>query len=151
MSQATPSEPQSALFVRVGERIEGQISLTPAEIATFATLCSDLNPLHHDESYARQTRFGGIIACGPHVISLMMGMTATHFSRTRAMLGLDFNFRFRKAVKAGETIDVVWEVTMAVPKATLGGDLVTLEGKATNQQGQVVVQGTGKVLVTDKL
>lgn len=151
MTQAPPPEPQAARYAQVGERFGGQISLTAAEIATFATLCGDLNPLHHDESYARQTRFGGIIACGPQVISLMMGLTATHFSRASAMLGLEFTFRFRKAVIADETIDIAWEVITAEPKASLGGDLVTLEGKATNQQGQIVVQGTGKVLVTEKL
>ena len=65
------------------------------------------------------------------------------------MLGLEFSFRFRKAVKAGETIALAWEVVAAEPKASLQGELVTLEGKATNPQDQIVLTGVGKVLVTD--
>jgi acyl dehydratase len=150
MTQLTPSESEGRR-ARVGERITGQISLTPAEIATFARLSGDLNPLHQDEQYAQQTRFGGIIACGPQMTSLMMGMIATHFSQGGAMLGLEFAFRFLKAVKAEETIDMMWKVVATEPKASLNGEIVTLEGKATNQQGHAVLTGTGKVLVTDKL
>ena len=150
MAEQTPSDAPGRL-VQVGERITGQICLSREEIAAFARLCGDLNPLHHDEDYARQTRFGGIIACGPQITSLMMGLTATYFSQGKAMLGLEFTFRFRKAVKAGEMIDMAWEVVAAEPKASLQGELVTLEGKATNPQGQIVLNGVGKVLVTDTL
>lgn len=150
MADEIPSDAQRRL-VQVGERITGQVCLSREEIATFARLCGDLNPLHHDENYARQTRFGGIIACGPQVTSLMMGLTATYFSQGKAMLGLEFTFRFRKAVKAGEPIALAWDVVAAEPKASLQGVLVTLEGKATNPQGETVLTGSGKVLVTDKL
>ena len=137
--------------VQIGERITAQVTLTREEIAHFATLCGDQNPLHHDEDYARQTRFGGIIACGPHVTSLMMGLTATHFSRHGAMLGLEFTFRFRKAVKADEPITIEWVVTGVEDKASLGGSIVALQGKATNQQGQEMLTGTGKILATEQL
>ena len=137
--------------IQIGERITGQVSLTREEIARFATLCGDQNPLHHDETYARQTRFGGIIACGPHITSLMMGLTATYFSRDGAMLGLEFTFRFRKAVKADEQIIMEWEIVAAEYKASLQGTLVSLQGKATNQEGQEVLTGSGKILATEKL
>jgi len=139
------------VLVEIGERITDRVTLTTEEIARFATLCGDLNPLHHDETYARQTRFGGIIACGPHITSLMMAMTATHFSRSGAMLGLEFTFHFRKAVKAVEPITMEWEVVAVEPKASLQGRIVTLRGKATNPQGQVMLTGVGKILATEKL
>jgi acyl dehydratase len=137
--------------IQIGERITGQVTLSREDIARFATLCGDQNPLHHDEAAARQTRFGGIIACGPHMTSLMMGLTATRFSRDGAMLGLEFTFRFRKAVKADEQITMEWEIVAAEYKASLQGTLVTLQGKATNPEGQEVLTGTGKILATDKL
>lgn len=137
--------------IRVGEHIVEQRVLTVEEIDRFATLCGDLNPLHHDEAYASQTRFGGIIACGPQLTALMMGMTATYFSREGAMLGLEFTFRFRKAVKAGEEITMDWEILLAEYKASLGGEIVVLEGRATNQQGAIVLEGQGKILAVDQL
>lgn len=136
---------------RVGEHIVEQRVLTVEEIDRFATLCGDLNPLHHDEAYARQTRFGGIIACGPQLTALMMGMTATYFSREGAMLGLEFTFRFRKAVKASEEITMDWEILSAEYKASLGGEIVVLEGRATNQRGEIVLEGQGKILAVDQL
>jgi acyl dehydratase len=146
------TSPESESFhIHIGERIMEQVSLTLAEIATFAKLSGDLNPLHYDESYAQQTRFGDVIVSGPHLTSLMMGLTATHFSQGKAMLGLEFTFRFHKAVKVGETINMEWEVVSAEPKASLNGEIVAMEGKATNQQGQMLLTGTGKVLVTEKL
>lgn len=137
--------------VQVGERIARQVSFSREEIATFARLSGDLNPLHRDEDYARQTRFGAVIVSGPQLTSHMMGMIASHFSRETAMLGLDFSFRFRKAARADETLALEWQVTHAEPQARLHGVIVSLEGKATNDQGQIVVTGQGKILVTDRL
>jgi len=146
-----PSPESRSKPICVGEHIVEHVSLTRIEIANFATLCGDLNPLHHDEDYAQHTRFGAVIACGPHLSSLMMGLIATYFSQGRAMLGLEFTFRFLKVVKAGDTITMDWEIISAEPKASLHGEIVTIEGTATNQQGQIVLTGRGKVLVVDKL
>jgi acyl dehydratase len=137
--------------VQVGDRIARQIRFSREEIATFAQLSGDFNPLHHDEDYARQTRFGGVIVSGPQLTSHMMGMIASHFSQETAMLGLEFSFHFRKAVHAEETLALEWQVTHAEPKARLQGVLVRLEGAATNDQGQIVVTGQGKILVTDRV
>jgi acyl dehydratase len=137
--------------VQVGERITRQVRFSREEIATFARLSGDLNPLHHDEDYARQTRFGGIIVSGPQLTSHMMGMVASRFSRETGMLGLEFTFHFRKAVRADEFLTLEWQVTRAEPKARLQGVMVSLEGKATNDQGQIAVAGQGKILVTDGL
>src|SRR5258708_12232971 len=118
---STPSPEFPDLRIRVGERITSQIILSREEIATFARLSGDLNPLHYDELYAQQTRFGGVIVSGPHLISLMMGLTATSFSQETAMLGLEFSFRFRKAVKADEMIYLSWEIVHVEPNATFQG------------------------------
>jgi len=137
--------------IRVGEQITSQIMLSLEEIATFARLSGDLNPLHYDKEYAQQTRFGGVIVSGPQLTSLMMGLIATYFSRDTAMLGLEFTFHFRKALKAGEMVTMEWEIITAEPKTSLQGVIVSLDGKATNDQGQIVLTGKGKVLVTAKL
>jgi acyl dehydratase len=137
--------------VQVGERFVTQVTLSASDVAEFARRCGDLNPLHHDETYARGTRFGAIIASGPHLSSLMMALTASHFSRNGAMLGLEFCFRFVKAVRAGEGLELAWSVVATEPKPSLGGEIVSLEGQATNVERVVVVTATGKVLVAPSL
>ena len=67
------------------------------------------------------------------------------------MLGLEFTFRFRKAVKAGDTITMDWEIISAEYKTSLQGELVGLEGTAINQAGELVLTGQGKILAVDKL
>lgn len=146
-----PSPDFPDLRIHVGERMSSQMILSREEIATFARLSGDLNPLHHDEAHAQHTRFGGVIVSGPHLISRMMGLTATYFSRETAMLGLEFTFHFRKAVRADEMITLEWEVVHVEPKASLQGIIASLDGKATNEQGQTALTGKGKVLVTAKL
>src|SRR5215472_3024869 len=128
----SPSPEFQAISITIGERIVGQATVTTAEIAAFARMCGDHNPLHHDEAYARGTRFGGIIACGPHLISLITGLLVTYFTQNSAMLGLEFTFHFLKAVMAEETIEMEWEVVGKESKASLGGEIVSLKGKTTN-------------------
>jgi 3-hydroxybutyryl-CoA dehydratase len=147
----SPSPEFQKIRISIGERIVGQAMLTPQEIAAFAHMCGDHNPLHYDEVYARTTRFGGIIACGPQLTSLTMGLIATYFTQNSAMLGLEFTFHFLKAVKAGEAIEMEWEVVTTEAKPSLGGEIVSLKGKTTNGRGEPVLTGVGKILVTPNL
>lgn len=137
--------------IAIGDRFSADHTLSTEEIATFARLSGDFNPLHHDAAVARQSRFGGIIACGPHLTSLMMGMTATYFTQYGPALGLDFTFRFHRAVWAGEPFHITWEIVGLEPKASLNGIIVSMEGALTSADGTIMVSGHGKDLVADHL
>ena len=141
----------SLIEISPGEKIVKEEVFTKESISEFARMCGDMNPLHHDEEYAKETRFGRIVACGPHTASLMMGLTASHYSRETAMLGLEFSFDFKKPVFEGETVKIEWEVKSSEHKESLGGDLVSLDGKALKENGDEAVSGKGKVLVLAKL
>lgn len=91
------------------------------------------------------------IASGPQYASLFMGLAASHFSLEGAMLGLEFSFVFRKAVRAGDALEMTWEVVAVDRKDSLNGDIVSLRGSVTNQAGAEVLGATGKVLVTAAL
>ena len=147
----SPSPEFQEIHISIGERIVGQATLTTAEIAAFARMCGDHNPLHHDEAYAHATRFRGIIAGGGQLISLTTGLLATYFTQNSAMLGLEFTFHFLKAVMAEETIEMEWEVVGKESKASLGGEIVSLKGKTTNGRGEPVLTAVAKILVTANL
>lgn len=137
---------------QVGERFSRRVALSPAEVSEFARLSGDPNPLHHDEAYARQTRFGGLIVSGPQLISLMLGLVPTHFSQKKlGVLGLEFTFRFLQGVRVGEPMNLEWQVTASETKERLGGDIVTLAGTIANAEGQVVFTATGSVLITSEM
>jgi acyl dehydratase len=133
-----------------GERFARRVTFDAAAIRDFATLCGDHNPLHHDEHAASQSAFGSLIASGPHVTSLMMGLDATFLSGRGEALGLGFEFRFVKAVPAGAALTLEWTITDVVHKVSLGGDVVSVDGRAIDDAGVVYVTATGRNLVRDR-
>jgi len=130
------------------ERFEQQLTLTHESIAEFARLAGDGNPIHSDPELAARSRFGGIVASGTQVTSLMMGLSATHFAHEGGMLGLEFRFRFSRPVRPDVPLCMWWQVVGRSTKASLGGDLVLLVGKTEDDAGVTLVKGSGKVLVT---
>lgn len=136
--------------LRAGMRFARRVTFDEAAIRTFADLCGDYNPLHHDERAAAQSAFGALIASGPHVTALMMGLDATFLSARGEALGLGFEFRFVAAVRAGVTLTLEWTVTDVVRKASLRGDIVSVEGRAIDDAGVVYVTATGRNLVRQR-
>ncbi|HEX5050678.1 MAG TPA: hypothetical protein VFZ65_02800 [Planctomycetota bacterium] len=67
------------------------------------------------------------------------------------MLGLDFRFRFCRAVPAGQPIDLDWQVVHVRHKASLRGELVLLAGHVRSAEADAAVKAVGKVLVLDAL
>jgi acyl dehydratase len=133
--------------VRVGARASRRVMFDAEAIRRFAELSGDHNPLHHDERAAADGPFGTLIASGPHVVALMMGLDATFLSEHHEALGLGFEFRFVKAVPAGTTLSLEWTVSAIAHKASLGGDIVSVEGRALDDAGIVYVTATGRNLV----
>ena len=136
---------------RPKERFSSEIRLTPETVSASARTLGDLNPLHHDAEFAVDTRFGGRIASGAHTSALLMSLTATHFSKTGAMLGLEFSFRFRRPVFADETVRLEWLVVRVRPSKKLGGEIVDLRGRLLSESGETAVGAKGSVLLVDEL
>lgn len=137
--------------VRPHDRFSTDVTLTPSAVSRFAESTGDLNPIHHDAAYAARTRFKRPIASGTQTTALLMGLTATHFSRESAMLGLEFWFRFRRPVFADETIRLEWLVISVKPSPRLNGTIVDLRGRVLSKSGETAIGAKGRVLVLDRL
>jgi 3-hydroxybutyryl-CoA dehydratase len=133
------------------ERFSSTIALTAAAVSAFARAAGDDNPLHHDPDHAATTRYGRLLASGPQTAAHLMALTATHFSRRGAMVGLEFWFRFRRPVFADETIRLEWLVVSIEKNSRLGGDVIDLRGRIRNEAGETAVGAKGRVLVSEKL
>lgn len=72
-----------------GMRFQATVVLTADEVARLPRSVGDDNPLHHDEAVARASPYRQRIASGPHTSALMMATTASHFSCSGAMVGLE--------------------------------------------------------------
>jgi acyl dehydratase len=133
--------------VTIGETFSATLGLSTESIKSFATLVNDLNPLHHDDAYAAQSRFGGLIASGTQPTAHFMALLATHFSTYAQPLGLEFDIKLKKAVHRADTLTMTWRVVGAFWKASLNGDLTQLEGSVVNQRGETVLIGKSTILV----
>jgi acyl dehydratase len=121
------------------ERFSAVVSLEPSATSAFAHAVGDTNPVHHDAEYAAASRFGRLLASGPQTTAHLLALTASHFSKRGAMLGLEFWVRFRRPVYADETITLEWLVVSVKKNSGLDGEIIDArphpQGKRRNRRG----------------
>jgi len=125
-------------------------TVTEADIVTFAGLSGDFNPLHVDEEFAKQTRFGKRIAHGALTFAIMTGLWARlgiWEGTVEAFYGVD-KLRFTKPVYAGDTLKVKIKVVDKQDKGEFG--IVVLHNEVQNQRGEVVLVCDTKLLLKKK-
>lgn len=125
----------------IGQKATLSRTITETDIRWFAGLSGDFNPVHVDEIYARQTRFGGRIAHGLLTASLFSTLLGMYLPGPGTVY-LSQTFRFSAPVRPGDTVTAAVEVTGI--REDKG--LLTLATTCTNQDGQVVLSGEATVL-----
>ena len=123
----------------VGQSAERAHVVTEADIAAFAEVSGDFNPVHMDEAFAATTRFQGRIAHGmlsATYISAVLGETlpghgAIYVSQTLS---------FRRPVRIGDEVTARVTVTaLDADKARVSLDTVCLVGGKPVIEGQAVL------------
>ena len=107
------------------------------DVELFTEISGDKNPIHYDETLARQTPFGGLIVQGGVTSGLLNATVAEDLPGPGTVfLGVEWNFV--KAVKVGETI------TAHVQVESVRDDkpICTLATKVTNEDGETCLAGT---------
>jgi acyl dehydratase len=150
-SVTPPAADSRSPLVSVGEHVTRKVSYTRDEIARFAALTLDPNPVHRDPAAARRAGHADVIASGQQTSALLSGLAAAHFSRdddgvAREMLCLNFNFAYRAPVFAGSELTLEWRVSGTEWNASLGGVIAQLDGGA-QVAGSTAVVARGTVLV----
>lgn len=133
------------------DRFSAKYSLTPELVAAYALSVGDDNPIHHDPEFAAKTRFGRLIASGTHTTALILGLTASYFSKEISMVGLEYWVGFKRPIFADETILVEWLVIRVTQSKKLGGSIVELRGRILGQDGKTSLGAKGRLLITEKL
>ena len=133
----------------VGASFATTLTITETHLVTGAGLIGDFNPLHMDESFARASRYGSRVLHGVLTAALMGGPIGMIFHGT-ALAYLEHSARFLAPVRIGDTLCTTWTVTGLVPKPQHSAGVVELRAAAVNQDGTVVADGAGKVLVATR-
>jgi 3-hydroxybutyryl-CoA dehydratase len=130
--------------LRVGDTASVTKTITDADIQTFGDLSGDHNPLHFDEEHARRTRFGRPISHGMLTGSLFSPIIA-HQLPGEGAIYLSQSLKFLAPVFAGDTITA----TLTVKHVRSDKQIITLDGVAKNQNGEVVITGESVVFVEE--
>ena len=128
--------------LKIGDTFSKTRTVTDELIRAFAELSGDHNPIHLDEEFARNTRFGKRIAHG-----MLSGAFIS------AVLG--YEFEARKIVYLSQTmrfvapvfIDDVITTTAIVKNMRKEKGIVMLETICTNQNNEVTLQGEAAVMI----
>ncbi len=134
---------EAVLGVKVGDRAEFEKTVTADDVARFADVTGDANPLHRDPDYAAKTRFGECIAHGMLSAGYISAALGTKLAPDCCVVYLSQSLRFLRPVKIGETVRAVVEVKGTDPQKRI----VTLETDCFNQDGEPVVKGEAVVLL----
>ncbi|MET0312257.1 MAG: MaoC family dehydratase [Burkholderiaceae bacterium] len=136
------------LPIAPGHRFSRTFQFTPEEVKRFSLAAGDTNPLHLDEAFAAKSLYGRLIASGTHSSSILLGLTASHFSEYHAVVGVTFTVNFKRAVYADELVHVEWTVQAMKPHRSGTSHFVEMTGALRDGAGQDCVTATGTVLVT---
>ena len=121
----------SAADLRTGLQAEFDRDITAEDIAAFAELSHDWNPLHIDEDYARQTNYGKRIVHGAFQVGLASAMTGMYLPG-REVVVASFQCRFPAPLFYPSRVRVQGEITAWVPQSVSGTLRVRVVDLATS-------------------
>lgn len=127
--------------ITVGTKASYTKTCTEEDVLLFAKVSGDVNPVHLDEAFAKQTQFGQRIAHGMYTGALVSAALAIELPGPGTIY-LGQEIKFRAPVFIGDTITVNLEVS----NIREDKNIVTLECDCVNQHGKTVAKGTATVI-----
>jgi 3-hydroxybutyryl-CoA dehydratase len=128
---------------RPGDTASLSKTISDADIRAFADVTGDHNPIHLDEEFAKQTRFGRRIAHGMLSASLISAVIANELPG-QGSIYLGQTLEFVAPVFPGDT--VIARVTVISIREDK--PIIKLETVCTNQRDEVVIKGEATVFVS---
>jgi acyl dehydratase len=131
--------------LEIGESASHSKTITETDISLYAGITGDFNPLHINEEYAKTTRFGTRIAHGGLAEGLIAPVVGMKLPGP-GTIALERTVRFKAPVKIGDTITA----TAIVQEKLLEKNIVVFKAEWKNQRGEMVMEGTVKVMPPKK-
>ena len=115
-----------------------------ARIEMYAEASGDFNPIHVDEEFAAQTRFGGTIAHGMMIAAAISEMMTAAFGTDWARSGR-MKIRFRAPVKPGQRVTARGSVRSIAE--TERGRRIVCAVSVEKDDGETAISGMAEVEV----
>lgn len=127
--------------INIGQTARYSKRIEERDIQLFAAVSGDVNPVHLESDFAALSSFGERIAHGMLTGAVISAALAMELPGPGTIY-LSQSLRFRSPVKIGDTVTVALEVTEKQDRR----NIVTLDCKASNQEGKVVATGGAQVV-----
>jgi len=125
-----------SLNLSVGQTATRSMTLTAEHVKTYAQLTGDHNPLHFDEAFVSQTKFGRLVVQGGLTTGLLHALVAMDMPGPGTVF-LNQNWQFTAPVFIGDTITAEAEVL----KVHETKPVTQLKIKITRQNDETVLEG----------
>jgi 3-hydroxybutyryl-CoA dehydratase len=126
--------------IKLGDGASRSLTITEAHIVAYAGVTGDVNPVHVDAEFAKQTMFGERIAHGMLVAGLISAVLGTQLPGPNSIY-LGQELRFTAPVKIGDTVTAVVTVT----EKRDDKKIIKLQTTVSNQRGEVVIDGSAVI------
>lgn len=126
--------------LRVGESASLARTLSRKDVELFAVMSGDVNPMHVDDAFARSDVFHRVIAHGMWGGALISTVLGTQLPGPGTIYRGQ-TLTFHHPIYVGDKVVVTVRVVDKAPD----GHMVTLDCRATNQRGEVVISGRAEV------
>lgn len=126
--------------IKTGDEASLSLTITEAHVVAYAGITGDVNPVHLDAEFARQSMFGERIAHGMLVAGLISAVLGTQLPGPNSIY-LGQELRFTAPVKLGDTVTA----TVAVTEKRDDKQIIKLRTTVSNQRGEMVIDGTAVV------
>ena len=131
--------------IQTGDTISIHRCIEEADVQAFASLSGDYNPLHMDVDFARRTRFKRPVVHGMLVASFVSTLVGMHLPGQGALWTQQL-FRWRKPTFVGDEL----EISLTVVGKSEATRTLKVEVKTTNQDGSIIMDGEGSVMVLEE-
>ena len=122
--------------VKVGQSAQRSMHVTRDSVKAFAELTGDYNPLHFDEAFAANTKFGRLVAQGGITTGLLHALVAMDMPGPGTVF-LSQNWKFTAPVYVDDTITATAEALSVHPSKPVTQIKITIK----RQDGEVVLDG----------
>ena len=127
--------------IKIGDAAEFERNISAEDVAGFARLSGDHNPLHVDPNYGQTSRFHGNVVHGMFLSSLFSTLVGMHCPGKKSLY-LSQTLNFKLPVKPGETVTVKGIVTGKIDAVSM----IILKTEILSG-GRTVVDGEARVRV----
>lgn len=130
--------------LKIGDTFSVSKEITDELIREFADVSGDYNPLHLDEEFAKDTRFGKRIAHGMLTASFISAVLGYKLS-VRKIVYLGQTLKFKHPTFIGDVVTA----KATVKKVREDKPIIKIETICENQDGTVLVEGEATIMLLD--